>query len=180
MLRPGRSPCSVFIQICRLDQMKAHTNRRLHAKARDQLTRDVLSTSSLKVLRAHIFMERPGRPYHLRRYYSSSWSSVQKLLYELFVFSFSGSKREVWENPWAKDWMTTRSRVWWWKMWNFMVWGRLRTEKWRFRSIFVVLTHIMKIRHGSKNLLQRGILYRHEKILPRQGRLQAHTQEHNI
>ena len=32
---------------------------------------------------------------------------------------------------------------------------------------------------GSKNLLQRGILYRHEKILLRQGRLQAQTQENN-
>ena len=35
-------------------------------------------------------------------------------------------------------------------------------------------------RYGSKNLLQRGILYRHEKILLRQGRLQAQTQENNV
>ena len=33
---------------------------------------------------------------------------------------------------------------------------------------------------GSKNLLQRGILYRHEKILLRQGRLQAQTQENYV
>ena len=35
-------------------------------------------------------------------------------------------------------------------------------------------------RYGSKNLLQRGILYRHERILLRQGRLQARTQENYI
>ena len=34
--------------------------------------------------------------------------------------------------------------------------------------------------HGSKNLLQRAILYRHEKILLRHGRLQAHTQENYV
>ena len=34
--------------------------------------------------------------------------------------------------------------------------------------------------HGSKNLLQRGILYRHEKILLRQGRLQVQTQENYV
>ena len=34
--------------------------------------------------------------------------------------------------------------------------------------------------HGSKNLLQRVILYRHEKILLRQGRLQAQTQENYV
>ena len=33
---------------------------------------------------------------------------------------------------------------------------------------------------GSKNLLQRGILCRHEKILLRQGRLQTQTQKNNI
>ena len=36
------------------------------------------------------------------------------------------------------------------------------------------------VKHGSKNLLQRGILYRHEKIVLRQGRLQARTQESNV
>ena len=33
---------------------------------------------------------------------------------------------------------------------------------------------------GSKNLLQRGILYRHEKILLRQGILQAQTRENYV
>ena len=33
---------------------------------------------------------------------------------------------------------------------------------------------------GSKNLLQRGILYRHEKILLRQGKLQAWTQKNYV
>ena len=35
-------------------------------------------------------------------------------------------------------------------------------------------------RYGSKSLLQRGILYRHEKILLMQGRLQAQTKENNV
>ena len=41
-------------------------------------------------------------------------------------------------------------------------------------------TEVLQSRRGSKNLLQRGILYRHEKILLRQGRLQAQTQEKNV
>ena len=42
------------------------------------------------------------------------------------------------------------------------------------------LTRNVARSHGSKNLLQRGILYRHEKILLRQGRLQAQTHEKNV
>ena len=53
---------------------------------------------------------------------------------KIFVFCFSRSHREVWENPWAKDWMTSRSRDWWRKIMNFIVWWRLRTAKWRFKA----------------------------------------------
>ena len=42
------------------------------------------------------------------------------------------------------------------------------------------LTRNVEISHGSKNLLQRGILNRHEKILLRQLRLQAQTQENYV
>ena len=42
------------------------------------------------------------------------------------------------------------------------------------------LTRNVARSHGSKNLLQRAILYRHEKILLRQGRLQAQTQENYV
>ena len=46
--------------------------------------------------------------------------------------------------------------------------------------MFAVLTHNVDNRYGSKNLLQRGILHRHEKVLLRQGRLQAQTKENYI
>ena len=49
-----------------------------------------------------------------------------------------------------------------------------------FHAQGCALTRNVERLHGSKNLLQRGILYRHEKILLRQGRLQAQTQENNI
>ena len=39
------------------------------------------------------------------------------------------------------------------------------------------LTRNVARSHGSNNLLQKGILYRHEKILLKQGRLQAQTSE---
>ena len=55
----------------------------------------------------------------------------------------------------------------------FMVRGRLTRFLGLFTSDFGALAHNANIPHGSKNLLQRGILYRHEKILLRQGRLQA-------
>ena len=66
------------------------------------------------------------------------------------------------------------------KMTNFMIRGRQLTPNECFRSIFAVLTHIVETRHGSKNLLQRGILYRHEKILLRQGRQQAIYEENYV
>ena len=46
-----------------------------------------------------------------------------------------------------------------------------------FRARGSALTRNVEISPGSKNLLQRGILYRHEKILLRQGRLQVRNQE---
>ena len=62
-------------------------------------------------------------------------------------------------------------------MMDFVIWGHL-TRLWRpFRAQGSALTRNVARSHGSKNLLQRGILYRHEKILLRQGRLQAEIQE---
>ena len=43
-----------------------------------------------------------------------------------------------------------------------------------------MLAHNVDVGHGSKNLLQRGILYRHEKVLLRQERLHAQTEENNV
>ena len=63
---------------------------------------------------------------------------------------------------------------------DLAIWGHL-TRHWRlFRAQGSALTRNVARLHGSKNLLQRGILYRHEKILLRQGRLQAQTQENNV
>ena len=63
---------------------------------------------------------------------------------------------------------------------DFGIWGRLTRPRGPFRAQWSALTRNVERLHGSKNLLQRGILYRHEKILLRQGRLQAQTQENNI
>ena len=60
---------------------------------------------------------------------------------------------------------------------DFMIRGRLTRILGRFRAQGSALTRNVSSTHCSKNLLQRGILYRHEKILLRQGRLQARTQE---
>ena len=62
-------------------------------------------------------------------------------------------------------------------MMDFGIWGRLTRPRGPFRAQGSALTRNVERSHGSKNLLQRGILYRHEKILLRQGRLQARTQE---
>ena len=66
------------------------------------------------------------------------------------------------------------------KMTDFMIRGCQLTPNWCIRSIFAVLAHNVDIRHGSKNLLQRVILCKHEKILLRQGRLHVQTQENYI
>ena len=65
-------------------------------------------------------------------------------------------------------------------MMDFIIWGHLTRPRGPFRAQRFALTRNVARSHGSKNLLQRGILYRHEKILLRQGRLQAQTQENNI
>ena len=62
-------------------------------------------------------------------------------------------------------------------MMDSMIRGRLTRILGHFRAQGSALTRNVSSLHGSKNLLQRGILYRHEKILLRQGRLQARTQE---
>ena len=65
-------------------------------------------------------------------------------------------------------------------MMDFSIWGRLTRPRGPLRAQGSALTRNVERSHGSKNLLQRGILYRHEKILLRQGRLQAQTQENNV
>ena len=62
-------------------------------------------------------------------------------------------------------------------MMDFLIWGRLMRPRGPLRAQGSALTRNVARIHGSKNLLQRGMLYRHEKILVRQGRLQAQTQE---
>ena len=49
-----------------------------------------------------------------------------------------------------------------------------------FRAQESALTRNVSSPHGSKNLLQRGILYRHEKILLRQERSQARTRKNYV
>ena len=51
---------------------------------------------------------------------------------------------------------------------DFCIWGRLTRARGPFRAQGSALTRNVERLHGSKNLLQRGILYRHEKILLRQ------------
>ena len=63
---------------------------------------------------------------------------------------------------------------------EFMIWGCLTRPRRPFKARGSALTLNVDISHGSKNLLQRGMRYRHEKILLRQGRLQARTQERYI
>ena len=63
---------------------------------------------------------------------------------------------------------------------DFGIWGRLTRPRKQSTAQGSALTRNVARLHGSKNLLQRGILYRHEKILLRQGRLQAQTQENNV
>ena len=49
-------------------------------------------------------------------------------------------------------------------MMDFAIWGHL-TKPWRlFRAQGSALTRNVARSYGSKNLLQRAILYRHEKI----------------
>ena len=48
---------------------------------------------------------------------------------------------------------------------DFMIRGRLTRILGPFRAQGSALTRNVSSLHGSKNLLQRGILYRHEKIL---------------
>ena len=61
-------------------------------------------------------------------------------------------------------------------MMDFSIGGRLARPRGPFRAQGSALTRNVERSHGSKNLLQRGILYRHEKILLRQGRLHAQTE----
>ena len=48
---------------------------------------------------------------------------------------------------------------------DFMIRGRLTRILGHFRAQGSALTRNVSSSHGSKNLLQRAILYRHEKIL---------------
>ena len=58
-------------------------------------------------------------------------------------------------------------------MLDFGIWGCLTRPRGPFRAQGSALTRNVERSYGSKNLLQRGILYRHETILLRQGRLQV-------
>ena len=49
-------------------------------------------------------------------------------------------------------------------MMDFCIWGRLTRPRGQFRALGTALTRNVARSHGSKNLLQRGIRYRHEKI----------------
>ena len=49
--------------------------------------------------------------------------------------------------------------------WKFMIRGHLTSILGSFRAKGSALTHNVSSSHGSKNLLQRAILYRHERIL---------------
>ena len=62
----------------------------------------------------------------------------------------------------------------------FMIRERLTKENGSPGDQGSALTRNVARSHGSKNLLQRGILYRHEKILLRQGRLHVQTKENNM
>ena len=46
-----------------------------------------------------------------------------------------------------------------------MIWGRFRGPEDPSETQDRVLTHSVESSHGSKNLLQRAILYRHKEIL---------------
>ena len=48
---------------------------------------------------------------------------------------------------------------------EFMIRGRLASFLGQFRAQGSALTRNVSILHGSKNLLQRAILYRHDRIL---------------
>ena len=63
---------------------------------------------------------------------------------------------------------------------DFSIRGCLIRILGHFRAHGSALTRNVSRLHGSKKLLQRAILYRHEKILLRQGRLQAGTQENYL
>ena len=63
---------------------------------------------------------------------------------------------------------------------DFSIWGHSTRPRGPLRDYGSALTRNVERLHGSKNLLHRGILYRHEKILLRQGRLQAQTRENNV
>ena len=63
---------------------------------------------------------------------------------------------------------------------DFMIPGCLTRILGHFRAQGSALTRNVSRLHRSKNLLQRGILYRHEKIILRQGRLQSRIQENYI
>ena len=49
-------------------------------------------------------------------------------------------------------------------MMDFIIWGRLTRPQGLFRAQSFALTRNVARSHGSKNLLQRAILYRHERI----------------
>ena len=59
---------------------------------------------------------------------------------------------------------------------DFMIRGRLTRKIGRSGAQGSALTRNVARSHGSKNLLQRAILYRHKKIYHRQGWRQAKTQ----
>ena len=50
---------------------------------------------------------------------------------------------------------------------NFSIWRRLRHQKWAPGSKIACWRTVLKDSHGSKNLLQRAILYRHKEVLLR-------------
>ena len=91
-----------------------------------------------------------------------------------------GMQGDHWENSWDREFEWTMGSRMHAIMIDFGIWGRLTRPRGPFRAQGSALSRNVARLHGSQNLLQRGILYRHEKILLRQGRLQAQTQENNV
>ena len=60
---------------------------------------------------------------------------------------------------------------------DFTIRDRLTSPNGRIRAQGSALTRNVARSHGSKNLLQRVILYRHKKIYVSKGRQQARTSE---
>ena len=83
---------------------------------------------------------------------------------EIWWVCFHGLQRGHLENPYEKDWMYPRSvhlmEIWWISYSEAVRWGTFR-----FQMPGVCADAQCWIPHGSKNLLQRAILYRHKRYI---------------